>query len=168
MKKAILTLILASLINLGFSQKLKINEEKQISIDSTLYFDSTSSSDIYKALKKWAATNFDNVKDVTIYDTPEEIQFRYKEKVVSSNGGKWNVDRILIVKIKNGKLNIEFSKMLVSNIGGTIPIENVLLKNNGTFRIASSWRLMIIAIEDQFKLSTEIISKNIKAKKDNW
>ena len=155
------------LFNTGFSQKLKINSEKQIVIDTTVYFDSISSVNIYKAVKKWAATNFENVNESIIYDTPEEIQFRYSQKVVSSIGGRWKVYGTLIVKIKNGKLNIEFSKMSTTkNKEGAI--ENVLLKNNGTFRIAFNWRSMIIAIEEQFKVSVENISKNVKSKNENW
>ncbi len=167
MKKLALLLILTSIFKLGISQKLKINSEKQIVIDTTIYFDSTTSANIYKAVKKWAATNLENVNETIIYDTPEEIQFRYRQKVVSSIGGKWNVSRTLIVKIKDGKLNMEFSKMSTTK-DKSGAIENVLLKNNGTFRIAFNWQSMITAIEDQFTICAETISKNIHTKNDNW
>ena len=63
------------LFNTGFTQKLKINSDKQIVIDTTVYFDSISSVNIHKALKKWASTKFENVNESIIYDTPEEIHF---------------------------------------------------------------------------------------------
>ena len=75
MKKSIFILVLMVLFNTGFTQKLKINSDKQIVIDTTVYFDSISSVNIYKALKKWASTNFENVNESIIYDTPEEIHF---------------------------------------------------------------------------------------------
>ncbi len=86
MKRFLMFLFLMAFISIGHSQKVKINSEKRIVIDSVVYFDTLSVNEIYNAVKKWSVSSFVNVKEVTVYDIPEEVQFRYVQNVDNGYG----------------------------------------------------------------------------------
>lgn len=158
-------LFLMAFISIGYSQKVKINSEKRIVIDSVVSFDTLSVNEIYNAVKKWSVTNFENVKEVTVYDSPEEIHFRYVQNV--DNGyGFTPINTTIIIKIKKGKMRIEFSNMSWRD-GGTL-FESVYLKNDGTLRDNKPCRTTYLSVESNFKLGIDGIAKNLKQSKDNW
>lgn len=128
MRKTILLLILFHLSKLALAQQLKINLEKQIGIDTIVNYDSITSDLLYKSIKKWAASNFENVKDITIYDTPEEIQFKYNQYIKSSLGGGWKIKGTFGLKIKDGKVKFELYKISFVTSIITSTFESTLLK----------------------------------------
>ena len=152
-------------IGIGHSQKVKISSEKRIVVDSVVSFDTLSVNEIYNAVKKWSVSNFVNVKEVTVYDSPEEIHFRYVQNV--DNGyGFTPINTTVIIKIKKGKMRIEFANMSWRD-GGTL-FESVYLKNDGTLRDNKPCRTNYFSIESNFKLFVDGIVKNLKEPKDSW
>jgi hypothetical protein len=167
MKKVFLVFVLTFLFKFGFSQKLKINSESQITIDTIVTFDSLSSVEIYNGIKKWSSANFNNIKEVTIYDTPDEIQFRYIQNVENGYGSSTTpIKTTLTIKIKTGKIRAEFSKMSWAEHGNTY--ESVLIKNDGTFRDNKPSRSMLLSTENNFITCIQNIYKAIMVKEDNW
>lgn len=165
MKKLALFLFLVSIFKIGFSQKIKVSSENQIIIDSIITIDSIPNTEIYNGIKKWASSNFKNIKEVMIFDSPEEIQYRYIQDI--DNGSTLiPIYTTLTIKIKTGKIKLEFSKMSWAEYGTTY--ESVLIKNDGTFRDNKPSRNMIKSTEDNFKLTLQNILKNINSKNDNW
>ncbi len=165
MKRFLMFLFLMAFISIGHSQKVKINSEKRIVIDSVVYFDTLSVNEIYNAVKKWSVSSFVNVKEVTVYDIPEEVQFRYVQNV--DNGyGFTPINTTITIKIKKGKMRIEFANMSWRD-GGTL-FESVYLKNDGTLRDNKPCRTNYFSIESNFKLCVDGIAKNLKEPKDSW
>lgn len=165
MKKAIFLLLFTVFSSACYCQNLKINSESKIIIDSVLILENVNEENIYTGLKKWAASTFNNVKEVSVFDTPQEIQYRFVQNV--SNGlTQIPIYTSLSIKIKPGKLKAEFSKMSWVDAGTTF--ESVLILKDGTLRDNKPSRNLIKSTEDNFKFYIEGIFKTVTAKPENW
>lgn len=157
-------MILSLIVQMGYSQKLKIDSDQKVLIDTIVSIDSVSVQNIYNAVKKWGASNFNNLKEVTVLDTPEEIQFRFIQQV--SNGMAMNsIYTTLNIKIKEGKFKAEYSNL--SWVGQSATFENSLVKE-GKFRDNKPSRQMISSTEENFKSSISSLSKQINSKTEEW
>ena len=148
-----------------YSQTIKINSEKNIIVDTVVTLDTIKANIIYDAIKKWAQTNFNNVKEVTVLDSPSEIQFRFIKKL--SNGiGDVPYKITLNIKIKDAKMRLEYSNMSWAE-GGT-SFESVYIKNDGTLRDNKPSKNTFKACEASLKENVIGISKNIYSKPNDW
>lgn len=147
------------LIPYSYSQDFRITSENKIVIDSIVNFDTTSSVRLYNAVKKWGASNFNNAKEVLVFDTPEEIHYRFLH----------NIDRIdfyttAIIRIKDGKIKFEYSN--INWLQNNTSLESVMITKQGQLRKNNIADKLMANFKIRFIKDIENINKALNQSND--
>lgn len=116
----------------SLAQSLKITENGDLTIDSIVSFDSSSVEKIYNSVKKWSLSSFNNLKEVLVLDTPEEIQFRFIQNFSNGMSNEIPVYTTLNIKIKSNRAKFTYSNL--TYVQGNTSFESLLILKDGTLR----------------------------------
>jgi hypothetical protein len=154
MKQLMMIALMTCSTLISFGQNLHIDKDGSVLIDSIVKLDSVKSSMIYKSVKDWASNNFNNIKEVTVIDSPEMMQFRYLQTGILYCGTNQSLYTTLKIDIREGKYRISFT-----NIQG---IESYI--KDGELRMDRGGYKMYKSIEDNFKSCVININKVLNRK----
>jgi len=160
MKQLMMIALMTCSTLISFGQNLHIDKDGSVLIDSIVKLDSVKSSMIYKSVKDWASNNFNNIKEVTVIDSPEMIQFRYLQTGILYCGTNQEAYTTLKIEIREGKYRISFTNIQFKNGGNGL--EGYI--KDGELRMDRGGYKMYKSIEDNFKSCVININKVLNRK----